>query len=176
MKKILLFVGFVFISLIILFISTSKFSVKQKTINIPIEQSSFYKEFYDSNDLILINVWATHCAPCIAEFPEFEQFHNNPKLKFISFSIDNDTLKLKKFLENKPFVKNRDVTLKNFKSLNEILNIIDLTGVSNDKNIISFGATIIPYTVLIKNKKILFSTTGSELIFNELKRIIVENQ
>lgn len=57
-----------------------------------------------TNKLRLINVWATWCAPCVAEFPEFVGLArrlNNRDFEFISLSMDDPKLEpqVKKFLE-----------------------------------------------------------------------------
>ena len=58
----------------------------------------------DSNRLRLINVWATWCAPCVTEFPEFVSLSRrlgNRDFEFISLSLDDPKLEpqVKKFLE-----------------------------------------------------------------------------
>jgi peroxiredoxin len=57
-----------------------------------------------TNKLRLINVWATWCAPCVAEFPEFVGLARrmaNRDFEFISLSMDDPKLgpQVKKFLE-----------------------------------------------------------------------------
>ncbi|MEY2882142.1 MAG: hypothetical protein RLZZ15_4522 [Verrucomicrobiota bacterium] len=57
-----------------------------------------------SNRLRLINVWATWCAPCVAEFPEFVSLARrlgNRDFEFISISMDDPKQEAaaKKFLE-----------------------------------------------------------------------------
>jgi peroxiredoxin len=57
-----------------------------------------------TNKVRLINVWATWCAPCVAEFPEFVALArrlNNRDFEFISLSMDDPKLEpqVKKFLE-----------------------------------------------------------------------------
>ena len=58
----------------------------------------------DSNRYRLINVWATWCAPCVAEFPELVSLSRrlgNRDFEFISLSMDDPKLEpqVKKFLE-----------------------------------------------------------------------------
>jgi peroxiredoxin len=57
-----------------------------------------------TNKLRLVNVWATWCAPCVAEFPEFVALARqlgNRDFEFISLSMDDPKLEpqVKKFLE-----------------------------------------------------------------------------
>ena len=58
-----------------------------------------------SNRLRLVNVWATWCAPCVAEFPELVSFSrrfSNRDFELITISMDDPKLEAqaKKFLEN----------------------------------------------------------------------------
>ena len=57
-----------------------------------------------TNKLRLFNVWATWCAPCVAEFPNFVSLSrrlNNRDFEFISLSMDDPKLQpqVRKFLE-----------------------------------------------------------------------------
>jgi thiol-disulfide isomerase/thioredoxin len=59
----------------------------------------------DSENLRLINVWATWCGPCIVEFPELvkiDRMYRGRNFEFISLSADNPRRKdaVLKFLEN----------------------------------------------------------------------------
>ena len=58
----------------------------------------------DSNRLRLINVWATWCAPCVAEFPELVSLSrrlSNRDFEMVTISMDDPKLQpqVKKFLE-----------------------------------------------------------------------------
>ena len=58
-----------------------------------------------SNRLRLFNVWATWCAPCVAEFPAFVSLarrFGNRDFEFVSISMDDpkQEAQAKKFLEN----------------------------------------------------------------------------
>jgi peroxiredoxin len=58
----------------------------------------------DSNRLRLINVWATWCAPCVAEFPElisYSRRFSNRDFEVVTISMDDPKLQpqVKKFLE-----------------------------------------------------------------------------
>ncbi len=57
--------------------------------------------------VIFINMWATWCAPCIAEMPSIQKLYNkykdNPGAVFVMISFDKDPAKAKRFIENKGF-------------------------------------------------------------------------
>ena len=58
----------------------------------------------DTNKLRLINVWATWCAPCVAEFPDLVSISrrlNNRDFEMITLSVDDpvDQAKVKDFLQ-----------------------------------------------------------------------------
>jgi peroxiredoxin len=58
----------------------------------------------DSNRLRLINVWATWCAPCVAEFPELVSYSrrfSNRDFELVTISLDDPKLEsqVRKFLE-----------------------------------------------------------------------------
>jgi thiol-disulfide isomerase/thioredoxin len=58
----------------------------------------------DSNRLRLINVWATWCAPCVAEFPELVSYSrrfSNRDFEVVTISMDDPKLQpqVRKFLE-----------------------------------------------------------------------------
>lgn len=68
-------------------------------------QSVSLKEF--QGDILFINMWATWCAPCIAEMPTIEnlyqQMKGNPNIQFLMISQDRDPQKAHDFMEDKGF-------------------------------------------------------------------------
>ncbi len=175
MKKVLIVFGVLFLVITVVFISYSDIKITKDVKKVSFDESRFSQEYFSKNNLLLVNVWATWCKPCIAEFPELAKFDNQSNLKFISFSIDKDSLRLKKFLEKNSVIKNRDKTLENKGSLNDILRTIEMSGAVTDNQFINFEAMVVPYTVLIKNKKILYKA-NDEIDFIKLQKIISENQ
>jgi len=56
--------------------------------------------------VIFINFWATWCPPCVAEMPDIQKLYeslDHEKIKFVMISQDEETDKVKPFLERKGF-------------------------------------------------------------------------
>jgi thiol-disulfide isomerase/thioredoxin len=166
MKKIFWFLG---IAILIIIIFFSQFGIEignvrigkqtdmYKKQNFNFEESPFNKEYYSGDKLVVLNLWATWCAPCVEEIPilnEVKSYYKNQDIKFISFSIDTDSVKLNNFISKGKF-DYLDVTLKNRAFKNAILNTLE-----NKKTDDFIGSTLIPKTYLIKNGKVLFKFDG----------------
>jgi len=56
---------------------------------------------------VFINLWATWCAPCIAEMPSihnlYETYADNEDLVFVMIALENDKQKVKKFIDKKEY-------------------------------------------------------------------------
>ncbi|ATH09282.1 hypothetical protein BIY24_15420 [Halobacteriovorax marinus] len=60
------------------------------------------KESFSSTNGFFVHFWGTWCAPCEAEFPEFLKFaekFENDNVQFLLLSVNDDDLKIKKFLK-----------------------------------------------------------------------------
>ena len=131
-----------------------------------LEDSEFQKKYLNNNKIICINLWATWCVPCIEEMPalnEIKKKYKNKNIEFISFSLDSDSIRMKKFINTNKF-EFKDVTLENLKYKNSILNFLE-----NKPLNCNISSQTIPITYLIKNKKIIKKFDGlvdeKELIF-----------
>ena len=61
----------------------------------------------NSDKPLVVNFWATWCAPCVKELPYFQKLHQeNPNIKVVTVSLDFDKQvesKLKPFLKKKNY-------------------------------------------------------------------------
>jgi cytochrome c biogenesis protein CcmG/thiol:disulfide interchange protein DsbE len=52
--------------------------------------------------VVLLNFWATWCAPCVLELPSLQQFHRqHPEYPVLGVSIDTSAEKYKRFLADR---------------------------------------------------------------------------
>jgi len=120
-----------------------------------------------SDKLILINLWATWCAPCVIEYPELVNTHRMYKdrdFEFVSISMDRPS--------------NREKTLKFLQESHSALRNYQFTGedkfafmeaVDKDWN----GA--LPYTILLEpGGKVVWRYQGP-VDFLELRKTIVDH-
>ena len=179
-KKLLVFVIAFFLIIILL----TQFGVdiggvrigKQIDLKTPqdknFEKSNFYKEYYSNNNLTVLNLWATWCVPCVEEMSDLNSIktkYKNDSFNFISLSVDNDSIKLIKFLSKGKF-KFKDITMSNLKYRNAIFNTLE--GDKTDKWISSQS---VPKTYLIKNNKVVAKINGT-IESQELIDLIEKNK
>lgn len=139
-----------------------------------IEESHFYKNYYQSDKLTVINFWATWCKPCIKEMPDLNyiknQFEGKP-IHFLSFSIDRDSVKLVNFLNTRSF-DFKEIKFNNLEYETAIKNLLE--GKSLDNHLLTYA---IPKTYLLKNGQVLKRINGgvdkSDLI-NAIKNNLQE--
>ena len=119
--------------------------------NFEIAESPFYKNYFKSNKLIVVNMWATWCKPCLAEVPllnTIKESYANDSIIFLSLSVDDDSVRLNNYIKQGDF-KFKDITMENIFYRTGIINL--LNGEALDKHIMSY---VVPKTYLIKNQKV----------------------
>ena len=120
-----------------------------------------------SDKLRLINVWATWCGPCVAEFDDFiiiNRMYRGRDFEFISISADDPANK-EKVLK---FLKKQQASNANFLfSVDDKYKLIDIIDPKWQ------GA--LPYTILVEpGGKIIYAKQGT-IDPSQLKSTIVEN-
>ena len=167
MKRKIIIYTFIFIC-IILFFKNCGFQIgnvrigKQSDLSIKqnenLSESDFYKTYYSKDKLIILNLWATWCEPCIGEIPilnEIKDINKQSNIAFLSISVDTDSIKLINFNKTKKFHFD-DITLKNILFRRAIFNTLE--GKKPDSWISSQN---VPITYLIKNKIVLKKIDGT---------------
>ena len=120
-----------------------------------------------SNRLLLVNFWATWCAPCVEEFPELQKMvrmYAKRDLDIVTVSLNSPDEK--KFVLD--FLKKQHAINRN----------LQFSGDDSADAVTAFGSDWkggVPYTVLIDTKgKVLFKTQGG-LHPLDVKRAILKN-
>lgn len=171
-KKLLIILGVIVLALFIVYnvgidIGNVHLGKRQDQIgknnNFEYQESSFYKNYLKSDSLVVINMWATWCKPCLEEIPEFQkQAKKHHNVKFAFLSIDTDEGKLKDYLSKN---KLNDITFKNADYRWGIRNFLEGR---KENNLVKIDA--VPITYFIKNGKVLKKIEGSlesqELVSN----------
>jgi len=108
------------------------------------------------NKVVLINFWATWCAPCIAEMPSLEKLHNDYKDKIIFLFVSNeDKEKVFKFIDKNKYSFNVYKPLTQYPE--------------------TFNVSSIPRTFLIdKNGNIVIDKTGASNWNSDKVRTVID--
>jgi len=122
----------------------------------------------NNNQPLLINVWATWCAPCREEFPDLVKLSNDYKdqIKFIGISADDDEDLDEKVI---PFLKSQNAQFENY--LVKVSEPEDFINVLNKDWGGAIPATFINDKVG-KQKKMLIGTQSYEQFEQAIKKMI----
>ena len=115
--------------------------------------------------VIMLNFWATWCAPCKAEMPHLQKIQNKYKDKFMLISISVDEARDKSKI--KPFIKSRGY---------DFIVVHD-----DDRSLMAFynPSMALPYNVILNhNRDVVYQsegyTPGKELVFEKILDSIVK--
>lgn len=116
----------------------------------------FLYDFFDNQDLILIDFWYHNCGPCLAQFPKVKELYTANKDKgFQVVGISTD-----KAEDSEKWIQ------KISEEGLDWVNLIDSEGVSSDE----YGVTLFPFNYLVNNKgKILKVNISNVELFKVLK-------
>lgn len=122
-----------------------------------------------SDTVYVVNFWATWCAPCVKELPNFEQLgkqYQNQPLKVILVSLDFKS-KLDKVV--KPFVKRN--------KLKSELYLLDEKSEQDyiDKISKNWSGSL-PATLIINNKKKTRNFYEQEFTWEEIEKVYLINK
>jgi cytochrome c biogenesis protein CcmG/thiol:disulfide interchange protein DsbE len=110
--------------------------------------------------IVVLNFWATWCAPCVKELPDLQQVAANPGVKVVGIALDEDGAKTVK-----PFVEQH--------GLQQAANYTVLLG---DQQLFDrFNGMGIPYTLLLDREqrvvKVYRGPTTKEVLEEDMKEI-----
>lgn len=151
---------------LILFFSSTSFAQTAQTIKLNDLQAIINKK---SEDIQVINFWATWCGPCIKEMPLFEKLtsENKPGVKVTLISMDLD-------LNPDPEKVYKFIARKNIKSEVLLLDAPDPDSWIN--KIEKEWSGSLPATLVINHKTGQRKFIGKELHEGDLERLIAEVQ
>lgn len=120
--------------------------------------------FKQKNDTVyVINFWATWCAPCIKELPEFDELrkeYRNKPVRVVLVSLDFPNKHESDLI---PFIKENDIA-------SEVIHLIDTDANKWIDKVSPLWSGAIPATIIYKkNKKEFYERS---MTFDELQKIV----
>jgi thiol-disulfide isomerase/thioredoxin len=118
-----------------------------------------------TNKLFVINLWATWCAPCVKELPDFEKVakeYDASKVKFILISLDFPSEVDKQLL---PFLKRNNISM-------DVALMTDTDYDSWVRKVDKDWQGNIPSTLLFNNSKKARYFHSGEISESELRNLI----
>ncbi len=156
------------IKIVVLFLFCSVFKAQQTEVSI-MKYEDLEKRIQQEKDKILVvNFWATTCAPCVKELPHFMEINNkhrdNPKFKMLLVSLDRlvDKERVLKFIKNKNLTA-EVILLDDIKRMNTWIPRFEKSWDGN-----------IPVTLFYRNGEKIHFNDG-EMSKEELEKTITEN-
>lgn len=142
------------------------------------KNSPFYDKYYKDENIIVLNIWATWCEPCIEEMPLLNRlkkhYSDKKNIVFLSLSTDKDSVKIKSFLATGKF-DFEDISSENFPYRKYILNQLNSKESVSDNYFIKIESEEIPITYILNKQKTIHSYKGkidSVDIYNRIDSIL----
>ena len=149
MKSVIIIVSFLFFSSI----------VHSQTVPVIKIEDLLQRITNDSDTTYIVNFWATWCAPCIKELPDFDSItstYRNQKIKVLLVSLDfKEDLKTKLL----PFIQDKPLK-------SEVLLLDELNGNYFIPKISGNWSGALPATLIVNNKnktKLFFEKKTSKI-------------
>lgn len=153
---------------LVLFLFCTLCNAQQTEVSV-LKYEDLEKKIQSEKDrLLVVNFWATTCAPCVKELPHFmeinNQYLNNSKFKMILVSLDRlvDKERVLKFIKNKNLTA-EVVLLDDIKRMNTWIPRFEKEWDGN-----------IPVTIFYKNGEKIHFNDG-EMSKEDLSKIITQN-
>ncbi|WP_415324887.1 TlpA family protein disulfide reductase [Chryseobacterium sp. MMS23-Vi53] len=157
-----------FITILFLITGFIIFKAQQTAVSI-VKYEELEKRIQQENDkLLVLNFWATTCAPCVKELPHFmeinKKYTDNPKFKMILVSLDRavDKERVLKFIKTKNLTA-EVILLDDIKRMNTWIPRFEKDWDGN-----------IPVTIFYKNGEKVHFNDG-EMSKEDLESTIVKN-
>ncbi|MCS3530133.1 TlpA disulfide reductase family protein [Chryseobacterium sp. JUb7] len=156
------------INILFMFLGMTLFNAQQTNVS-AIKYEELEKRIQEEKDkFLVVNFWATTCAPCVKELPHFmeinKKYADNPNFKMILVSLDRlvDKERVIKFIKNKNLTA-EVILLDDIKRMNTWIPRFEKDWDGN-----------IPVTIFYKNGEKIHFNDG-EMSKEELENTITKN-